>query len=99
MLRWQTTIAMAACSSVWAALGPSRAEARFLTEDAEQIDPEELLSTETWNDRLSYRYPVYWDSLWDAADTAFRVNAGSLNVNRFDYAEDLKLSVGRRSDA
>lgn len=77
-----------------AGLAPTTAEARFLAEDADQIDPEERFSTETYNDKVSYRFPVDWDRLWEARDVGYRVSAGSLNVSRFDYAEDIKLGTG-----
>src|SRR5688572_27713821 len=77
----------------------SPAHARFLLEDADLVDREERNNTETYNDKLSYRYPVAWDRLWAAHDTGFRVNAGSLNLSRFDYLEDVKLQPFRERDA
>lgn len=75
----------------WLASEP--ASARFQTEDADEIDPEEHYNTETYNDKLSYRYPLSFDEAWAAHDVGFRANAGSLNVRRFDYHEDVKFKV------
>lgn len=75
------------------------AEARFLLEDSGQVDREERNNTETYNDKISYRYPVAWDRLWAAHETGFRVSAGSLNLSRFDYLEDLKFQPFRDRDA
>jgi hypothetical protein len=69
-----------------------KAFGRFDTRDADLVDPEERYNTETYNDKLSYRYPLDWLELWDAHTTGFRAHAGSLNVNRFDYTEDVKVS-------
>ena len=68
------------------------AEARFDHGDAAQIDAEEANNTETWNDKNSYRYPVTWEHEWQASEMAYRVNAGSLNVSRFNFADDIKFA-------
>ena len=76
---------------------PQPLSARFLEEDADQIDPEERLGLETYNDLLSYRYPAAAWLSWDDSDSGFRANAGSLNANRFLYAQDIKFNTGRGS--
>jgi hypothetical protein len=78
-------------------LFPATALARFAETDDQLIDQEERYNTETWNDKYSYRYPVGWDSLYENADTAVRLHAGSLNISRFDYAEELKFSAANES--
>jgi hypothetical protein len=70
--------------------------ARFINEDAERIDPEQRLNTESYNDKASYRYPVSWIRRWGEKSSGYRVNAGSLNANRFDYADDIKLVAAKR---
>jgi hypothetical protein len=77
-----------------ALVAANEAAARFAHADADMVDPEERLSTETYNDKASYRFPYDWERLWRAHDVGFRVSAGSLTVNRFDYVEDLKLRAG-----
>lgn len=67
------------------------ADARFIESDADLVDQEERFNTETYNDKYSYRFPVSWNDLYEAADAAVRLHAGSLNVNRFDYSEELKF--------
>ncbi len=73
----------------------SESEARFLENDADRLDPEERLSTEYYNDLVSYRAPAGWAALWEGHDVGVRLNAGSLNINRFAYAEDVKLATPR----
>ena len=63
--------------------------ARFDPVDALWIDPEEKNNTETWNDKNSYRYPVPWTREWMRAEMGYRVNAGSLNVSRFNFEDDV----------
>lgn len=65
--------------------------ARFIDEDADTVDQEELLSTENFNDEISYRPPFGWQRIWDAHEQGLRVNGGSYNANRFMYEEDIKL--------
>jgi hypothetical protein len=70
---------------------PELASARFLESDVDRVDQEERLNTETYNDKMSYRYPAEWNQVYEKSDAAVRLNAGSLNANRFDYYEDLKI--------
>ena len=72
-----------------------QASARFLENDSMQIDQEERLGLETYNDLISYRYPVQAWLDWFEYDTGFRANAGSLNANRFLYTQDIKFSTNR----
>jgi hypothetical protein len=65
--------------------------ARFLESDAERVDREALILPENYNDMASYRAPVAWERIWAAKAIGWRVSAGSLSINRFDYEEDVKL--------
>jgi hypothetical protein len=65
---------------------------RFTTEGTVSVDAEEKNNTETWNDKNSYRYPKRWDDAWSATDMGYRVNAGSLNVSRFNYEDDVRIA-------
>jgi len=65
--------------------------ARFVETDADKIDQEERYNTETYNDKFSYRYPADWQRVYEKSDAAVRLNAGSLNADRFDYYDDVKL--------
>lgn len=69
------------------------AEARFLHEDASEIDREERLSSETYNDEISYRYPRRWQETWAQSTLGYRVSAGSYNVSRFMFLEDIKVTT------
>jgi hypothetical protein len=64
-------------------------------DDAELVDQEERLSTENYNDIVSYRYPLYFASLWQSRNVGYRVNAGSLNASRFYFEEEIKLETDR----
>jgi hypothetical protein len=65
---------------------------RFDPADSERIDPEENNNTETWNDKNSYRYPLAWERDWSTAEMGYRINAGSLNVSRFNFEDDVKFT-------
>lgn len=71
--------------------GTPAALARFVETDASRIDPEERYNTETYNDKYSYQHPVSWYRIYDQADAAVRIHAGSLNASRFDYIEEVKF--------
>lgn len=73
-------------------LASGTALGRFDPEDAKMVDAEEKNNTESWNDKNSYRYPKRWDDQWSRADMGYRVNAGSLNVSRFNYEDDIRLA-------
>ncbi len=73
------------------------AVARFLESDADKIDQEERYNSETYNDKFSYRFPASWDQVYEKSDAAVRMNAGSLNANRFDYYEDIKLHAANET--
>lgn len=75
----------------WLTLISSTAQARFDHRDADRIDTEERSNTETYNDMSSYRYPRSWDDQWSSAQFGYRNSAGSLNVSRFRYDEDIKI--------
>ncbi len=66
-------------------------EARFDPYDSDQIDSEQHHNTETWNDKNSYRYPISWERSWTDSAMGYRVNAGSLNVSRFNFEDDIKI--------
>lgn len=66
--------------------------ARFDPVEAERVDPEENNNTETWNDKNSYRYPVIWERPWGDSEMGYRVNAGSLNVSKFNFEDDVKIA-------
>jgi hypothetical protein len=70
------------------------ANARFVLDDAEFVDREERINTETYNDKISYRYPTSWRERWMKSDNGFQINAGSLNVSEFDYSQDIKFHSG-----
>lgn len=69
------------------------ATARFLVTDEQHIDPEQNLNTETWNDKNSYRWSLNLRHKWDDARIGYRTSAGSLNMNRFDFSEDIKVAT------
>lgn len=71
--------------------------ARFDHHDAERIDPEERSNTETYNDLNSYRYPALWEDIWQRSQFGYRNSAGSLNVSRFRYDEDIKIDPHPRA--
>lgn len=73
----------------------SNADARFLHDDATEIDREEFLSSETYNDEISYRFPRRWQEFWDLSTIGYRVNAGSYNVTRFMFLEDIKVTTDK----
>ena len=66
-------------------------EARFQPEDANEIDQEERLNSESYNDEKSYAFPLEWQRDWSRRSLGFRVSAGSLNIDKFYYREQLKL--------
>lgn len=74
-------------------------EARFQLEDAELVDQEERLSTENYNDIISYRYPIHFIKIWDEHDIGYLLNAGSLNASRFQYEEKIKFHVNLDGNA
>ncbi len=86
-----------ACSAAALALAllcvPQEVAARFMHEDASEIDREERLSSETYNDEVSYRFPLRWGELWDLSTIGYRVNAGSYNITRFMFLEDVKVTT------
>ena len=76
-----------------AGLVPANAFARFYERDAYEVDRESLLGTETFNDEWSYRYPMSWEKPWEVGQIGYRINAGSYNIRRFMFLEDIKLST------
>lgn len=67
--------------------------ARFHQSDADYVDQEERLSTENYNDEISYRNPFYWQQLWETHKLGVRANGGSYNAKRFMFFEDIKLQT------
>lgn len=85
------TLAFAAgASALWTS---PAAYGRFLLEDEGRIDTEERLGSESYNDRLSYRYPLPWEWQWQEHQVGARANAGSFTVSRFDYLEEFKAAA------
>jgi hypothetical protein len=86
---------------LWPALLPalvwSKAEARFFDEDALRVDQEEQQGVETINDIHSYRYPMGWSEFFSHSNAAFRISAGSLSANRFEYLEHIRLRSDRQT--
>lgn len=72
--------------------------ARFHERDAQQIDADDNQNTETWNDKNSYRWPLSWQRRWDHSQSGFRISAGSLNMTRFSYLEDIRIDPIPRED-
>ena len=70
---------------------------RFIESDEYLIDQEEAYNTETYNDKYSYRFPLGWRRLYEQSDAAVRIHAGSLNISRFDYSEEIKFFVSNES--
>ncbi|MEI6833468.1 MAG: hypothetical protein WCL28_05695 [bacterium] len=66
--------------------------ARFNHLDADRVDAEERNNTETYNDKNSYRYPRSWDDRWQDSQFGYRSSAGSLNVSRFLYDEEIMIA-------
>ncbi len=76
-------------------MGSSSGFARFAHQDAQRIDPLENASSEFYNDVLSYRYPLLWQESWEDSRNGFRANAGSLDIRRFSYLQEIKLESPR----
>lgn len=73
----------------------SSALARFYHTDADEVDREERLSSEYFNDINSYDYPYLWSRQFDAAQVGYSVSAGSLDLARFAFLETIKLSSSK----
>ncbi|MBI2602680.1 MAG: hypothetical protein HYW48_06465 [Deltaproteobacteria bacterium] len=71
------------------------AEGRFYHTDADEVDREERLSSEYFNDINSYDYPYLWSRYFDVAQIGYRVSAGSLDLARFAFLETIKLGSSR----
>jgi len=69
----------------------SQVTARFQQSDEIEIDREERLSSENFNDEISYRAPFFWQRLWDSKSLGIQANGGSYNAKRFSYIEEIKL--------
>jgi hypothetical protein len=65
--------------------------ARFGPDDATELDQENRLNSESYNDAKSYEFPFSWQRDWRQSRLGYRVSAGSLNVSKFLYREDFKL--------
>lgn len=72
--------------------------ARFHEHDAQQIDSDANQNTETWNDKNSYRWPLSWRRQWDRSQSGMRVSAGSLNMTRFNYLQDIRIDPMPRAE-
>lgn len=64
----------------------------FTPEEAAEIDGESD-ETELWGDRLSYSFPEPWEDLYRDADAAYRISAGSIDINRFSMTEEIRLEA------
>lgn len=73
--------------------GATALEGRFFVEDADEIDREELLSTEYYNDAQSYTFFDGWLEAYDASQVALLISAGSLNKTRFLYEDYFKFGA------
>ena len=71
---------------------PVASFARFYTEDSDAVDDESRLSTENYNDEISYRWPLATERLWRGKRFGLHFNAGSYNAKRFMYNEYIKAS-------
>lgn len=69
--------------------------ARFSHLDADEIDQEEVLNSESYNDATAYRFSSLWNRSWDKTNLGYRVSAGSLNANKSLIVEDIKLQTDR----
>lgn len=76
----------------------TRLDARFQHEDSLELDPRENTSPELFNDLISYRYPVSWDNEWKQAGSGMRTSAGSLDIRRFSYLQEVKLTSPPQKD-
>ena len=65
--------------------------ARFQQSDEIEVDREERLSSENFNDEMSYRAPFFWRRLWDENSMGIEASGGSYNAKRFSYIEEIKL--------
>ena len=70
---------------------PELVYGRFYLQDTEAIDFEARLSSEYYNDLLSYRYPRAWLQEWKRSNIGYISNYGSLDVRRFYYLEEIKF--------
>ena len=68
--------------------------ARFYHRDADAIDQESELNEETFNHIAAYQYSYPWNLRWLVRQNGFRITAGSLDVNRFYYREEVKFYGG-----
>jgi hypothetical protein len=73
---------------------PNSAFGRFSPRESEEIDREEAVEFEYFNDILSYRIPFWWQKEYARAPVGYLVNYGSLNQNRAYFYEDLHLISG-----
>ncbi len=64
---------------------------RFQQTDEQEVDREDRISSENFNDEISYRPPFFWQRLWDSKSMGLRANGGSYNAKRFSYIEEIKL--------
>lgn len=65
--------------------------AKFEPNDAEEVDRQEDISLEFYNDIISYRAPIHVQNKWDESPVGFRLNAGSLDAKEFSYLQESKF--------
>ena len=75
----------------------SLAYGRFYHLDADEIDREDRLSSEYYNDIYSYQNPASWDLIFQQSQLAYRAWAGSLDINRSYLQEDIKLLTSKEA--
>jgi hypothetical protein len=76
----------------------STAFGRFYHLDADEIDHEEKLSIEYYNDIYSYQSPISWDKIFQNSQLSYRGWAGSLNIVRSYLQEDIKLLTSKNPE-
>jgi len=68
--------------------------ARFLLNDADKVDNEEVAGVEYFHDEFSYRPPFWWKKHWRKHQNGIYANVGSLSKNRSIYFEKIKFNSG-----
>ena len=64
--------------------------ARFVPEDADSIDREDVLDTEYYNTVLSYQYPEPWKNRWRDHRKGYRASSGSVGISTSLFGDDFK---------
>lgn len=64
---------------------------RYHHSDSEQLDSEQELSIEHYNDVDSYQLPTTWEDVWQDISNGARSSGGSLNQTRFYFQREIKF--------